>query len=177
MIERPLLPHPSTPAGWVDDFRVRLHPRPDTIEIEFVLYGDLARLRLPAAAAGRQDGLWHHTCCELFVGLDTGPAYREWNLSPSGAWQAYDFEAYRRGCRLAFVPPPAIASHDTAHALTLAATVPVATPAGPSQLRLGVAAVLEDRDGLLSYWALGHAAGRPDFHHPASFILTCAPNP
>jgi hypothetical protein len=36
---------------------------------------------------------------------------------------------------------------------------------------LGLAAVLEDRQGRLSYWALAHLADRPDFHHPDSFIL------
>jgi hypothetical protein len=36
---------------------------------------------------------------------------------------------------------------------------------------LALAAVLEDRDGRLSYWALEHPSERPDFHHPNSFVL------
>ena len=36
---------------------------------------------------------------------------------------------------------------------------------------LGLSAVVETRDGDLSYWALHHRAGRPDFHHPDAFAL------
>jgi hypothetical protein len=38
-------------------------------------------------------------------------------------------------------------------------------------LRLGLSAVIEDIDGRLSYWALKHPPGKPDFHHPDSFAL------
>ena len=39
-------------------------------------------------------------------------------------------------------------------------------------LMLGLSAILEEEDGTISYWALAHGAGRPDFHHPACFALT-----
>ena len=32
-------------------------------------------------------------------------------------------------------------------------------------------AVIEENDGRLSYWALRHAPGKPDFHHPEAFAL------
>ncbi|HWI37455.1 MAG TPA: hypothetical protein VNU64_13460, partial [Burkholderiales bacterium] len=38
-------------------------------------------------------------------------------------------------------------------------------------LALGLAVVAEDEDGALSYWALRHAPGQPDFHHAESFAL------
>ena len=38
-------------------------------------------------------------------------------------------------------------------------------------LRLALAAVVEEDDGRLSYWALQHAPGNPDFHHPEGFAL------
>jgi hypothetical protein len=38
-------------------------------------------------------------------------------------------------------------------------------------LRVGLAAVVENDQGQLDYWALNHAAARPDFHHPESFGL------
>jgi hypothetical protein len=31
--------------------------------------------------------------------------------------------------------------------------------------------VVEEKDGLLSYWALNHPPGKPDFHHPDAFVL------
>jgi hypothetical protein len=36
---------------------------------------------------------------------------------------------------------------------------------------LGLSAVIEDLDGVLSYWALRHPPGKPDFHHPDTFAL------
>jgi hypothetical protein len=38
-------------------------------------------------------------------------------------------------------------------------------------LQLALSAVVEDEQGLLSYWALKHPPGRPDFHHPDAFAL------
>ena len=38
-------------------------------------------------------------------------------------------------------------------------------------LRLALSAVVEADDGTLSYWALRHPPGRPDFHHADGFVL------
>ncbi|MNC84871.1 hypothetical protein D3C83_04390 [compost metagenome] len=38
-------------------------------------------------------------------------------------------------------------------------------------LALALAAVIEEEDGVLSYWALGHPAGKPDFHQRDPFVL------
>jgi hypothetical protein len=38
-------------------------------------------------------------------------------------------------------------------------------------LRLGLAAVIEDKTGIFSYWALRHPSAKPDFHHPDSLVL------
>jgi hypothetical protein len=37
-----------------------------------------------------------------------------------------------------------------------------------------LAAVIEERDGAKSYWALAHPLGKPDFHDPNCFILDLA---
>jgi hypothetical protein len=36
---------------------------------------------------------------------------------------------------------------------------------------VGLAAVVEETNGCLSYWALTHPPGKPDFHHRDSFAL------
>jgi hypothetical protein len=41
--------------------------------------------------------------------------------------------------------------------------------------RLGLSAVIEDRSGQKSYWALAHPPGRPDFHHEDCFALELTP--
>ena len=38
-------------------------------------------------------------------------------------------------------------------------------------LQLSVSAVLQDQQGRISYWALAHPSGKPDFHHPDAFVL------
>jgi hypothetical protein len=45
---------------------------------------------------------------------------------------------------------------------------------GSGALRLGLCAVIEDALGRISYWALAHPPGRPDFHHPDCFALALA---
>jgi hypothetical protein len=39
---------------------------------------------------------------------------------------------------------------------------------------MGLSAVIEERDGMLSYWALRHAPGKPDFHRRDGFALELA---
>jgi hypothetical protein len=43
-------------------------------------------------------------------------------------------------------------------------------PAGASW-RIGLSAVIEEADGTISYWALAHPPGEPDFHHADCFAL------
>ncbi|MFH1604330.1 MAG: hypothetical protein ABIH03_10540, partial [Pseudomonadota bacterium] len=40
-----------------------------------------------------------------------------------------------------------------------------------ARLTLALAVVIEHQDGSISYWALAHPAGAPDFHHPVAFAL------
>jgi len=50
----------------------------------------------------------------------------------------------------------------------LEATVPLRADAR----RVALSAVIEAPDGALSYWALRHAPGKPDFHHAEAFALS-----
>ena len=136
--------------------------------LDFLVEGDIGALRLPAAAEpGPADGLWRHTCLEAFVQDGDGPAYREFNFSPSGQWAVYRFTAERH--RSADDPPPPVGpSIDVTHssdALRLQAWIPRALlPLAPGSL--GLSAVIETQDGQISHWALHHPrADRPDFHH------------
>jgi hypothetical protein len=146
-------------------------PLPTALALRYRLEGQLARLRipppLPPQQAGRQDGLWRHTCFEAFVGPATGSSYHEYNLAPSRAWAAYAFEAYRSGMQSLAVPSPTIEVGRESGLLLLAARL--AVPPGP--LRLALATVVELGDGTLSYWALRHGRDRPDFHHADGFAL------
>ena len=43
--------------------------------------------------------------------------------------------------------------------------------------RYAVDVILERKEGGLSYWAVRHPEGRPDFHHPSTFALELSPAP
>jgi hypothetical protein len=167
---RPLTCHPETPSAAVRGMRARVARRAaKVIEVSYAIEGELARLRIPAPRLPRfSEGLWQHSCCELFVAREGAPAYREFDFSPSGEWAAYAFTRYREGAPLRDEAlNPGIALRSSACALQLDARV----ACGPGKLRLGLSAVIEEADGALSYWALRHPPGRPDFHHPDAFAL------
>jgi hypothetical protein len=125
----------------------------------------------------RADGLWRHTCFEVFVGGSNRHDYLEYNFSPSGQWQIYAFQDYRRDGRLPAAESPSISRALTRGALQLEARIRLPGAVDEASLRLGICAVLEDTDGRLSYWALQHPTGKPDFHDPATFILTPGETP
>ena len=107
-----------------------------------------------------------HTCFEAFAMRAAG--YREFNFSPSTEWAAYDFDGYRAGMRNADVLAPRIEGrHGQEHyELFVAFDLP-----GEAPWRLALTAVIEEADGVKSYWALKHPPGKPDFHHVDGFVL------
>lgn len=163
-----LVCHPLTPSAAVHGVEAEAaRGGAGLLEVRYRIRGELARLRVPPprppAAAER---LWQHTCCEIFVARSRGDAYHEFNFSPSGQWAAYAFRRYREGDAVT-VADPQIRVQASADALELAARI----AAPPGRLRVALCAVIEARDGSLSYWALAHAPGKPDFHHAAAFAL------
>jgi hypothetical protein len=152
--------------------------RPDTgtLVLTYALTGDPADLRIPPATTPeRADGLWEHTCFEVFVRASTGSGYYELNFAPSTRWAAYRFSDYRNGmCVAEQVGPPRIEVHATATRYTLQASLTFdRLPDLPDDApwRLGLSAVIEETSGNQSHWALAHPPGRADFHHSDCFAL------
>jgi len=140
--------------------------------LRFQLAGDAGRIRLPEARpAARADGLWRHTCFEVFMRSPQDSTYHEFNFSPSGQWQAYVFTDYRIGGLLALARDPAIECFITPHGMTLEATLQAPDMPDGAWLQIGLSAVIEAGDGTVGYWALRHPPGKPDFHHPDTFDL------
>jgi len=121
-------------------------------------------------AASRADELWRHTCFEAFIRRPADPAYYEFNFSPSTQWAAYRFDSYRGGMRAATeIGAPRIAVRSDEATYTLQAAIEFDGLSSP--FNLGLSAVLEERDGRKSYWALTHPPGKADFHHADCFAL------
>ena len=167
-----LVPHPRTPAGavaGVEAFVALLDS--NAMVIEFYVTPDSA-LALPARAPpGRADDLWRTTCFEIFVKADGAGTYLEFNFSPSGAWAAYAFAGYRDGRRdLPMSWDPNVEQSANEGRFSLFAEFDSSSfPQGPA--RIGLTAVIEEKGGAKSYWALNHPLGDPDFHHPDCFVL------
>ena len=171
-----LLRHCETPSRVACRISTHVSRRNNRLRLSFSLDGDLTRLRVPAAAATRRtDELWKHTCFEAFIARIEATGYHEFNFAPSGEWAAYVFRDYRAGCRhAADALAPEIDVHRGATRLQLDAVIRLDRLSAAhvvEPLRLALAAVVEDESGALSYWALAHAPGNPDFHHPDSFVL------
>jgi len=156
-----LVRHPETPCAALRAIEASVVREGNELRVAYVLQGEIDRVRLPQRRAA--GALWQHTCCELFVARAL-PAYREYNFSPAGDWAAYAFSSYRQGGPLQTADPH-ISVKRGADRLELSATV----PAEPGRLRIGLSVVVEEED--ISYWALRHAPGKPDFHHPDAFAL------
>ena len=172
-----LLAHPNTPSEAVRLVVACAEPAGlDSLRFRYVLEADPEHVRVPppAAHAGRADNLWAHTCFEAFVGIPQSPRYLELNFAPSGEWAAYRFESYREGMVPAVLDAaPRLALGRSGARLELQAEVSLSGTelAGSRRLRIALSTVVEEGAGRLSYWALRHAPGRPDFHHPDSFAL------
>ena len=146
------------------------------LTVNYVLEGDLSRLRIPPPRPPRfADRLWQHTCFEIFIRRGGLPGYHELNFSPSNEWAAYTFERYRHGHPLVDESlDPHIEVRSTQARLELEASFPLQSLSevyADAPLSVGLSAVIEDAGGALSYWALAHPAEKPDFHHPDAFVL------
>jgi hypothetical protein len=164
----PLTPHPDSHCAAVTSLEAEaVRDGAGLLRLRYVLNGAMSAVSLPPITASvRTDELWRRTCFEAFV--EVGEGYYELNLAPSTQWAAYCFDGYRQGMRPAPIDAPRIEVRRTGDSLELRALVS-GLPGGP--WRIGLSAVVEEASGGLSYWALRHLPGKPDFHHRDCFAL------
>lgn len=175
-IMHPLFCHPTGPIGAVHSLEASAERFADgSVKMVYCLHAALGQLVMPLTRnASRADGLWQHSCFEVFIACEGESAYREFNFSPAAQWAAYAFSHYRQPAATWPMPPPRISSHVDVDRFVLHAILPPeALPPDSVRrpLRIALSAVLESYQGL-SYWALHHPVARADFHHPESFVLS-----
>ncbi|WP_373488633.1 DOMON-like domain-containing protein [Blastomonas sp.] len=167
-----LIAHPDYPAPAQVAVSVKvLDLSADQFVLEYTLTDPHGCVRLPdPAPAVRSDGLWQQSCFEAFVGAGTGDVYTEFNFAASCAWAAYRFDTYRSGMSaLPVNVDPEITNLDAGIWRIRIDVAALHRVLGPRPWRLGLSAVIEALDDGKSYWALCHAPGQPDFHHPDCF--------
>jgi hypothetical protein len=128
-----------------------------------------ASLVVPAHGPVRADRLWRSTCFELFAKAPDRADYREFNFAPGAAWNAYSFSAWREGMQPLPVPrAPELSVREGPGRFELEVVLDRALLGRDSTL-VSLTTIVEEADGTMSYWALAHAPGEPDFHQPACF--------
>ena len=173
-----LSPHAATPPSsalkvWASvDHAASLGTVAST-NIWFGVGAPAERFVIPAPLEpARAHNLWQTTCFEAFLRIPGVEAYREWNFAPSGQWAAYDFESHREGRSEPQVAAPYVRVEDNLTWWALGATIPVDADA---VWALGLSAILEEKDGTKSYWALAHPDdAKPDFHAADCFAARLA---
>jgi hypothetical protein len=169
--------HPDSLCSSVTHVEVEVvRPCVGTMLLSYLVTGEISGLRIPPpAAATRSDELWRHMCFEAFVRPSPGPAYYEFNFTPSTQWAAYRFDNYRSGMRVAAeISVPRIEVRLSRACYKLEASLEMDHMSSlriDGAWRIGLAAVIEETDGHKSYWALAHPPGKADFHHSRSFAL------
>ena len=131
----------------------------------------------PVEHPSRTDELWRQTCFEFFLAVRGQPQYWEFNMSPSGAWNVYRMDAYRR---VGFREETSIQrlpfeARREANTFVLNAVVDLSPIFQLDDLlEVGITAVIQTRHSKETYWALTHPAPQADFHLRESFILALA---
>jgi hypothetical protein len=183
-MRRLLEPHPDSHGLAVAgaQIEVRIAPsRAGMLELSYIVTGEISDIRMPrVTAATRSDDLWRHTCFEAFVRASSGEAYYEFNFAPSTQWAAYRFSSYRSGmCMAVEISDLSIEIRSDPDRYILQTSLELdrlsALPRNASW-RVGLSAVIEDAGGRMSYWALAHPPGKPDFHHADSFVHEFSPD-
>ena len=169
-----LLRHPAHPGDAVRRMSVDMQREAGGVRLCYELHGALSRLIIPHGDRGcRRDELWTHTCFELFCRGEDAQDYCEFNFSPSQDWAAYAFRGYRQNqldleCRAPQIEREI--KNDRLAVSILLLDLPTTYLSG--QIRFGPAAIVEERDGSMSYWATEHADAKPDFHRTETFTIS-----
>ncbi len=166
-----LLPHPAFPSSYVRSVGVDLTvtDRCDVLLKFRIEGGDVVISERQSSE--RADDLWKSTCFELFLRDPRSELYFEYNFSPSSRWAAYAFDGYRQGMRNLDMAVEPNVEFDPARPLDLRVDLNLSDLPNVPMLA-NISAVIEERDGTLSYWAVAHSPGdRPDFHHADCFVI------
>lgn len=173
--------HPDSRSTAVTQIEVDIaRPYANRLAISYIVVGKLRDVLMPPiTVSARSDELWRHTCFEAFISASVDAVYYELNFAPSTKWAAYRFSSYRRGISAAIeIGTPFIEVQSSADCYTLQATIELDRLWGLPRiggLHLGLSAVIEEADHSMSYWALAHPPGKPDFHHPDCFVQGLEP--
>lgn len=172
MTQFQLVCHPDTPCGALHSVCVEVTRSGERgVDLRYSAAGNVGDVLWPEPGApARADDLWRHSCFEMFVRAGDAPAYREFNFATSRQWAAYAFTGYRSGMADLMLPADPRIDAEGEAILSVRCELDAALPLDAAW-RIGLSAVIEEKNGTRSYWALKHPEGKPDFHHEDCFAL------
>lgn len=171
-----LLPFPGDRDAGAVRIEGSIVRRGNLLSIAFSMLGPVSEIAIPVGETfpARKNRLWETTCFELFVAVKGSANYWEFNFSPGGNWNVFSFADTRAGMKeeKAYSSlQPVLRIEQGALKLSLdldiGRIIPKTVP-----LEVAVCAVLENKNGGKSHWALAHPALRPDFHLRDGFRLS-----
>lgn len=168
--------HPFDHSSLSDLFEVdaEWHIKGNTLHIHSVFSGPVHFLEYDKSAApAAKDELWKKTCFECFLLKANSTEYTEWNFSPGGDFQRYEFGAYRE--RDSSAPAPTKANFSIKWAISgekLEARLEI--PLHTDVQKIQICWVAKSKVGETMYWALSHTSPKPDFHNIDAFSMVVA---
>ena len=117
---------------------------PGLLDIQYQFSGELIQITWPAATnkAQRKDKLWQQTCMELFIAEQHSERYFEFNFSPNGDWQSYEFLSYRSLLsQPKSIKPPEIDKLDNRDGVSYSASLDLTPLSLAMPLQLGLSTV------------------------------------
>jgi len=145
-----------------------------SINLNYTLSGALDNIVFdkPVNGGKRTDNLWERTCFEIFIKTDSSTNYWEYNLSPAKNWAIYRFSRYREGKfdELSITSVP-INIDVRSNEFTLQSTIPLPKQLIGQKLNIGLSSVVQDKNGVIYYYAITHLNKQADFHDGNSFVI------
>ncbi|MBL7689668.1 MAG: hypothetical protein JNJ49_16650 [Bdellovibrionaceae bacterium] len=149
----------------------------DRLSLTFTLRGgENVALGSISSPLVRRDELWKQTCFECFMAnaADRGASarYFEWNLAPSGDWQAYGFTGYRQGRSEVSLEAPRFTRKQDGETFIFEFQLSIPIELQSKGFEIGVSAVVQElAEEAPFYWAFAHRAEKPDFHNREAMLV------
>lgn len=125
----------------------------------------------------QRDYLWENTCFEAFISAPDQNSYFELNLSPSLAWNLYQFSNYRTPNTM---PPQRVTAAKLVKFEVVDKTIRVEIDLTRlklvhQDLRIGMTAVIKTAEKL-EYLAIHHPKSEADFHDSKGWTIRLLPD-
>jgi len=143
--------------------------------LHYEVNGEIGQILQSAKSSSpsRTEDLCKATCFEFFIAIPARPQYWEFNMSPSGDWNVHRMMFHKIGFHkeTAFTELPFV-YRKSEDKLFLDISVDLSPILRPKQkVQLGVATIIQMKDGNKTYWALAHSGSQVDFRSRDDFIL------